>query len=395
MSDIFTLAWRDLRERKARSFLTLLGVAVGISAIVALMSVGFGLEYAVTAQLSEIADTIIVMPGKFVRGKGYMELGKLTEQDLRDIKRISGVREAAAMISGMKTVEFRGERRIVEVIGIDPRETSAVFGDVVNEEEGRGLRESDHYTCTIGHIIAKDYFEHEINVNDRLKIEDSTFRVVGILEKQGGFRSEVDAQIYIPERDAKQIIGNEISTIFARVIRIEDAENIADEIEERINENHKTENFAQALTMGSFIKQLEELFSIIRAVLLAIASISLIVASTGIMNTMLMSVMERTHEIGVMKAIGARNSDILSLFLFESGIISVLGGISGVMMGVFGANVMSVALKSAFDVEIPPVIRAEVLIGGFSVALLVGVVSGIYPALKAARMSPVEAVRYE
>ena len=147
--------------------------------------------------------------------------------------------------------------------------------------------------------------------------------------------------------------------------------------------------------MGSFIRQLEELFKILQAVLLAIASISLIVASIGIMNTMLMSVMERTHEIGVMKAIGARNRDILSIFLLESGIISVIGGILGILIGVIGANVISVGLESAFGVEIPAILHAEVLLGGLAVAVIVGILSGIYPARKAAKMSPVEAVRYE
>jgi len=395
MSDIFTLAMRDLCERKSRSALTMLGVAVGIAAIVALISIGFGLEHSVTAQLTEMADTIMVMHGKFIQGRGYVELGSFTERDLYDIKRISGVREAAAMLSGMKEVEFRGQRRIIEVIGIDPRETHAVFGEVVKKEEGRGLRESGHKTCVVGHSIAKDFFEHEIGINDRLKIAGSPFRVVGILEKQGGFRSEVDTQIYITKRDAKEIIGDKIATIFVRVRNIGDAERIAEEIEERIDENHKLEDFTQALTMGSFIRQLEELFKILQAVLLAIASISLIVASIGIMNTMLMSVMERTHEIGVMKAIGARNRDILTIFLLESGIISVIGGILGILIGAIGANVISVGLESAFGVEIPAILHAEVMLGGLAVAVIVGVLSGIYPARKAAKMSPVEAVRYE
>ena len=392
---IFTLALGDLRERKARSALTMLGVAVGIAAIVALMSIGFGLKYSVTSQLTEMADTIMVMPGRFTEGRGYVMLGGFNERDLRDVKRISGVSEAAAMFSAVKDVEHRRERKLFEVVGIDPKETHAVFGKIVKEEEGRGLRESDHKTCVVGHSIAKDLFVHEIGVNDRIKIAGRTFRVVGILEKQGGFRSEVDTQIYITKRDAKEIIGDEISMIFVRVRDIEDAERIADEIEERIDENHKIEDFTQALTMGSFIRQLEELFKILQAVLLAIASISLIVASIGIMNTMLMSVMERTHEIGVMKAIGARNRDILTIFVLESGMISVIGGILGMLIGVTGANVISVGLGSAFGIEIPAILHVEVLLGGLAVAVITGVLSGVYPALKAAKMSPVEAVRYE
>ncbi|MHC1587769.1 MAG: ABC transporter permease, partial [Candidatus Syntropharchaeia archaeon] len=121
----------------------------------------------------------------------------------------------------------------------------------------------------------------------------------------------------------------------------------------------------------------------------------LIVASIGIMNTMLMAVMERTHEIGVMKAIGAKNRDILFLFLLEAGVVSIVGGLLGCVFGIAGAEMISMGISTGFDVEIPAVLRPDVLLGGIGVAVVVGILSGLYPARKAARMSPIEAVRYE
>ncbi|MCD6211271.1 MAG: ABC transporter permease [Methanophagales archaeon] len=395
MKDIFLLAYRDIKERKARTSLTLLGIAVGIAAVIALMSVGYGFEQSVTGELVEMVDLIFVMPGKANFGN-YMELGSFNERDLKDVERIGGVKEAAAMISGMEEVEYRGEKTVMRVIGIDTRDISAIFGEVVKTGDGRDLRDNDHKACLIGHSIANDYFDEEIGVNDRLNIGGSKFRVVGVLEKQGGFRSDVDSSIYITERDAKSILGNdEIAQITVRVRDIGEAELIAEEIEERIDENHKLDDFTSAMTMGSAIVQLKTIFTLLQAVLVAIASISLIVASIGIMNTMLMSVMERTHEIGIMKAIGAKNRNVLSLFLLESGMVSVAGGVCGCVLGIIGANVISIGIGAAFGEEIPAILRPEVLLGGIVVAVIVGVLSGLYPARKASKMSPVEAVRYE
>lgn len=396
MKDIFLLAYRDIKERKARTSLTLLGIAVGIAAVIALMSVGYGFQQSVTGELVEMADLIMVLPGKASLGSEYVELGSFNERDLKDVGRIGGVKETATGASSMEEVEYRGEKTVVSIVGIEPRDVGVVFGDMVKTEEGRFLRDNDHKACLIGHSIAKDYFDEEIRVNDRLKIGGSKFRVVGILEKQGGFKSELDSEIRVTRRDAKSILGNDgISWIFVRVRNIGEAEEIADEIEERIDENHKLDDFTSAMTMGSVINQLKTIFTLLQAVLIAIASISLIVASIGIMNTMLMSVMERTHEVGIMKAIGAKNRNVLSLFLLESGMLSVVGGVLGCVLGVTGANVISIGIGAALGEGIPAIVRPEVLLGGILVAVLVGVLSGLYPARKASRMSPVEAVRYE
>ncbi|KAF5437787.1 putative ABC transport system permease protein [Candidatus Methanophagaceae archaeon] len=147
--------------------------------------------------------------------------------------------------------------------------------------------------------------------------------------------------------------------------------------------------------MGGAIEDLESIFGVLELFLLVIASISLIVAALGIMNTTLMSVMERTHEIGVMKAIGAKNRNILFLFLMDAGVVSGLGGVLGCIVGVITAKVISYGIYAWFNVEIAAIVEPGVLLGGVAVAVLVGILSGLYPARKASKMSPVEAVRYE
>jgi len=404
MRDSFSLVYRSIRERKARSALTILGITVGIGAVIALISIGFGMQESITAELVEMADVIMVTPGSVEFGS-YGTFGSFTDRDLEAVKRIGGVKDAVGMKGGVEDVEFRGATFKLTVIGINPQDIAAVFGETIQREEGgeadtmaagRDLRENDNKACEIGYSIAYDYFDEDIGVNDRLTINGTKFRVVGVLEQQGGFRSDVDSAIYVTTRDSVTILDNEdISELFVRVRNIADAEKIADEIEERIDDNHKLDDFTSAMTMGSAIEQLESVFGILQAVLLAIASISLIVAAMGIMNTMLMSVMERTHEIGVMKAIGAKNRNILSLFLLEAGVVSLLGGICGCILGVLGARAISFGIATAFDVEIAAIVKPEVLLGGIAVAVVVGMLSGLYPARKASKMSPVEAVKYQ
>lgn len=401
MRDSFSLVYRNIKERKARTALTVLGITVGIGAVIALISLGFGMQASITDQLVEMADVIMVTPGAQDFGS-FGTYGRFSDRDLEAIKRIAGIKDAVAMRSAMEDVEYRGKTFRLTVTGINPQDIVAVFGETIKREAeggmaaGRDLRENDNKACEIGYSIAYDYFDHSLGVNDRLTINGTKFRVVGILEKQGGFRAGVDSAIYITTRDSISILDNrEISEIFVRVRNIEDAERIAAEIEERIDDNHKLDGFTSAMTMGSAIEQLESVFGILQVVLIALSSISLLVAAMGIMNTMLMSVMERTHEIGVMKAIGAKRRNILALFLLEAGVVSAFGGICGCVFGVLAARAISFGIRRAFDVEIAAIVKPEVLLAGIAVAIVVGIVSGLYPARKAARMSPVEAVKHE
>ena len=405
ISDNIIIALKNIRERKTRVFLTLLGIAIGIMAIVSLMSIGEGMEVAITEELSSLSDTIVVTIGVDVEGAApsgggldFSNMNYLTDRDIGGIQRVQGIKDISPILSSSGLIEYNNEMKGASLLGLDPKNMKAVFGiDALGLESGEFLEEGDQNKCLIGHNIAYEYFDSEITVGSRIKINNKKFFVSGIYKEEGmGFSTQTDDSIHLTENDFTQLTGQKnVSAALIRVYDVNDAESIASEIETIINTNHGEDDIASVVTMSSILDSIQSVLGIIQTVLLAIAAIALIVASIGIMNTMLTSVMERTHEIGVMKAIGARNGDVMSIFLFEGMFISLLGGVSGIIIGVLGAQGFSMATSQSMGSMLQPVFTIFSITLGLTVAVLVGMISSFYPAWKAAKMSPIEAVRYE
>lgn len=403
--DDIIIALKNIRERKTRVFLTLLGIAIGIMAIVSLMSIGEGMEVAITQELSSLSDTIFVTigidaGGALPTGGGFefSNMEYLTDRDIGDLQRIQGIRDISPILTSNGIIEYNNKIRTVSLLGMDPLNMEAVFGlEALGLKDGTFLNEGDQNKCLIGYNIAYKYFDVDISVGSRIKINDKLFFVSGIYKEEGmGFSTQTDNSIHLTQRDFEKLTGE--TNVSAAIIRVYDVNMvniIADEIEAAINHNHRGDDVASVVTMTSILDSIQSVLAIIQTVLIAIAAIALLVASIGIMNTMLTSVMERTHEIGVMKAIGAKNSDVMSIFLFEGMFISLLGGISGVIVGIIGAQGFSLATSQAIGGMLQPVFSLFSISLGIAVAILVGIISSFYPAWKAAKMSPIEAVRYE
>ncbi len=403
--DDIIIALKNIRERKTRVFLTLLGIAIGIMAIVSLMSIGEGMEVAITQELSSLSDTIFVTIGVDAEGAlptggglDFSSMEYLSDRDIGDLQRIQGIRDINPILTSGGIIEYNNKIKTISLLGMDPSSMKAVFGiESLGLDEGSFLNEGDQNKCLIGHNIAHNYFDIDISVGSRIKINDKLFFVSGIYKEEGmGFSTQTDNSVHLTQRDFEKLTGEtNVSAAIIRVYDVNMVNSIADEIETAINNNHRGDDVASVVTMTSILESIQSVLAIIQTVLIAIAAIALLVASIGIMNTMLTSVMERTHEIGVMKAIGAKNSDVMSIFLFEGMFISLLGGISGVIIGIIGAQGFSLATSQAIGGMLQPVFTLFSISLGIVVAVLVGMISSFYPAWKAAKMSPIEAVRYE
>jgi len=404
--DNFNLAYKNIKERMSRSILTLLGIAIGIMAIISLMGIGEGMNVAVEGELSSLSDTIIVNVGE---GFSIFSAGQLddtgeylTERDITDLERIPGVKEVNTQLTGIASLSFNGDSNsvFVTVTGMDIESMNLQY-ESSDLSEGTLLEVGDQSKIIIGYDVAHDYFDNDISVGSRVKINGKKFFVNGIFSQQGfGGVSTNDDLVLLTSGDFKKATGE--SNIFGAtvsVLNVNEVESIALEIERVINENHGDEDFASATSMSSILDSIQSIMGILQTVLIAIASIALIVASIGIMNTMLTSVMERTREIGIMKAIGATNKDVMSIFIIEGLLLSLVGGASGVILGILGSQGVSAVLSNmgagGGGMPLEPVITFTAIALGLSVSMIVGILSSLYPAWKAAKMSPIEAVRYE
>ena len=400
--DNVKLAIKNLRNRFSRSLLTLLGISIGIMAIISLLALGEGMQQAITGELSSLSDVVIVSTGGDVFsafGGGGSTGEYFTQRDIAVIDRLQGVKDVSTQLSGYALAEYNGKKTIVSLTGMEIGVMRLQYA-TQNLDAGEFLKEGDQNKIMIGYSIAHDTFDADISVGGRIKINGEKFFVSGIFGKQGFGGVSSDSIVLMSSRDFQKLTGqSNISLIYLRVENVKEAESIATTIQNAINENHGRKDFATATTMTSILETVQTITGILQVVLVGIASIALVVASIGIMNTMLTSVMERTREIGIMKAIGATNLDIMSIFIFEGMLLSSVGGIIGIILGVFGSQGLTLILNSFMQMggsmNLTPIITITSVVLAVTVSLMVGVLSSLYPAWKAARMSPIEAVRYE
>jgi putative ABC transport system permease protein len=268
--------------------------------------------------------------------------------------------------------------------------------------DGRQLQSGDKYTVTIGMRLysgEKDMiFKKAVNLRDKLEVEGQDFKVVGKMAKVGN--PEDDSQIYIPLDTLIDLYGGEkeYGMIYAQVSDASQAEQIAEDIKKDLRRSRDVEEGQEDFsvqTTTQFLEAFSTILNIVQAVLIGLAAISITVGGVGIMNTMYTSVLERTKEIGVMKAIGARKRDMTTIFLVEAGMLGLLGGIVGTAVGIFLSKIVEFVAFSAgysiLKIEFSP----WIIIGSILFSFAVGAISGVLPALRAAKLSPVEALRYE
>ncbi|UCH56729.1 MAG: ABC transporter permease [Candidatus Bathyarchaeota archaeon] len=393
--DIALMSFESLNERKFRFALNLIGILIGCAAVTGLISITQGLSNNINEQLEVFGpQNIMVIPGQIQQGRGIVGTS-LSWRDLEVISKIHDVKIATPIIANrMCTFSVKGREFFTEVFGV----THEYFELNKNAEveAGRSLLRTDTNAVVIGANIAHPLNEEEpiLGLGDRIKIsvnvqdevKELTLRVVGVYERTGGsFGVNLDDSIGIPFRTAQQLfeVGGEFDYILVQAESLDLVEEVVERIDEKMGET------ATVISFESAQELVGEVLGTIEAVLGGIAAISLIVAGVGIINTMTVSVMERTREIGVLKAIGAKSRDVLFMFLSEAIITGISGGIIGSLFGVFLSKIVG------DYINLPPAPSLSLGFYVVSFALITAVMSGIYPAWRASNLNPVEALRYE
>lgn len=398
MKNQIKMVFKNILNRRVRSWLTILGIIIGVTALVSLITLAQSLEEGIGSQFDKFGTRRIFIGPKSV-GSGIVSgapqgTSTLTTKDVESVERVPYVEYVTPMRSENMKVEYGREEAYRQVFGIGLDDVEKSFEDLdINIEKGRMLEEGDKYNVVLGYQLAKEYFEKEIHVKNSIKIDGVKFRVIGIFEEQGD--QDNDFRIMIPIETIRDML-NEKDTISAITAMIKpgiDVTFAAERIKKRLEKDRDDENF-EVTNPKKIQEQSKEVIGVVKWVVGGIAFISLIVGAIGIMNSMYTAVMERTREIGVMKAIGAKNRDILSMYIIESAIMGFAGGIIGIILGLIIAFGLGTVI-SALGVKIIVRLDFNLIIMGIFFTVILGVASGILPAYRASILKPVDALRYE
>jgi putative ABC transport system permease protein len=410
----FIIAIRSLFVNKLRSSLTMLGVIIGVGSVITLMSVGRGAEASITSTLEGMGTNLIYVTSKTpgVEGLASMQMAaySFTMDDAKAIaERIPLVTAVAPIIENYVEVATADETTVAFVEASTPE-----FEHVVNYPvaEGQFITErnvaSRDMVVVLGSDVAEELFGDDNAIGEKVKVNGRQFTVIGVMEEKGGQMMGVsmDAIVVIPitTYQARLFPGRTVrgeDAIQELAVQIEStdvADIVSADITELLTQRHRIteegkEDFL-IMTQEQMMGMIQEVTGIFTIVLGAIASISLIVGSIGIMNIMLVSVTERTREIGIRKAVGAKRRDVLLQFLLEAAMLSLVGGAVGIVGGSAVSWLIS-TFSEAAGVTIMAVVSPDIVVLAISVSVFIGLISGIYPAMRAARLNPIDALHYE
>lgn len=410
----FFIAMRSLAANKLRSSLTMLGVIIGVGSVITLMSVGRGAEASITSSIEGLGTNLIYVNSKTPGVEGMMAMANptysFTLDDAREIaERVPSVVAVAPIIENYVEVATATDSTLGIVEATTPE-----FEQTLNYPTAEGQFITERHVAArdlvvvLGDSVAVELFGEENPVGKRVKINGRQFSVIGVLEKKGGqmMGISMDAVIVVPITTyqsrlfpGQTVRGEDAIQQLAVLIENTDiADIVAADITDlliqrhRITEEGKEDFFI--MTQEQMLGMVQEVTGIMTIVLGAIASISLIVGSIGIMNIMLVSVTERTREIGIRKAVGAKRRDVLIQFLLEAAVLSLSGGVIGIIGGWIVSWLVS-TFSEAAGFPIHSVVTADIVLLAIVVSVFIGLASGVYPAMRAARLNPIDALHYE
>ncbi|HII01529.1 TPA: ABC transporter permease [Methanosarcinaceae archaeon] len=416
-----------VKANRLRSWLTIIGVIIGIASVMAIVTTGEYFQEQVTETLESLGgDTITIVAsypfdsvemdfdeaGEPVVSEEPVEIQnpQLTKTDVFALRRIPAIEYVNVNVETGVDIEYGGEKTSVWVKGVDPR----VWPDITKKKigEGRMLKPGDRAVVVISSELAHEAFEREIRLNQMVLLNGKSYRVVGILAKDdgllGGMGGLFGSSVYLPYEEVYSFKQDEESlsegerdvydSIEVKLYSGADHEAALEEIESRLRLSRRVDEKTQDFYVSSpkeAIESTRKLIDGLTAFLAFIAGISLLVGSTGIANTMFTSVLEKTKEIGIMKAIGAKNRDILLIFLCNAAMIGLVGGIIGILLGTAAVQVILLMISVRMQIPFEFALSIKGTLVATLVSIIVGLIAGLVPAKNASELKPVDALRYE
>lgn len=390
---------RNLRHSKSRSILTILSIFVGIATIFIFISFGLGLvSYTEQLKTDSTVNKVNIQP-KGVGAPGSDDTFALTEKDLEAVDKTTGVSKSSGVYFKPVEIKKGDSLRFVWGVGYDSSKPLVIDMLDVNIYRGRSLRPGDSGKVVLGYnyLLEKKIFDRGLDVNDNVKIQDKDFKVVGFYEPVGN--PQDDSNVYIVDDDLKELYGDikGFSWIIAEV-DVEEIDQTVERIEKALRKSRGLDEGKEDFFVQSFDDLLEQFNTVllfITGFIIAIAFVSVLVSAINTANTMVTSTLERVKEIGVIKSIGAKNSDVFNIFLFESGFLGLIAGIVGIIVGFLITYIISRFLVSAGYGFLSPDYSVWLFVGLILFATLTGALSGVWPAWQASKVRPVTALRYE
>ncbi len=393
------LASRAIRRNLLRSFLTVLGVVIGVAAVIAMVTIGNGTTAQVQAELSRLGtNTLFVRPGQWGPGRASTEAKRFEDRDVEAIReQVSGLRAVAPMNRGSATVIAGGENRTSSVIGTSNDYLIAQDWDVISGRIFLPGEERGQPACIIGETVRRELFGSADPVGQTIRVSNISCPVIGLLDAKGqsGMGDDQDDTVIMPLKLHQRRIGG-TNTISSIILSSQDGVSTAkvqSDVESLLRERRRIgigrdDDFSVA-DMSQMAAAMTGTTTLLTGLLGAVAAVSLLVGGIGIMNIMLVSVTERTREIGIRLAIGALEKQVLTQFLVEAVMLSIFGGVAGILTG------LALAYGVVGFLNVPFVTSPTIILIAFAFSAAIGVVFGYFPARRAAQMNPIDALRHE
>jgi len=398
--ETFRVAFEAIMSNKVRSGLTMLGVIIGVMAVILLVSIGEGAQVYITKELTGMGTNLLVItPGKTSTRGGFHPpsagtVRKLTYDDSQALRRRAWLlTDAVPLVFGTGKLKYRNMGRDLMIIGTTPefQRVRNLFVDT-GSYISQGDVDSKSKVIVLGTKVKEELFGTENALGKVVILSDARYRVVGVMRKKGtSMGMDIDDIVYIPVTSGQELFDTDsLFEIIASTPRAEDVDRAIAQIKDVLIKRHAHKEDFTIQTQGAMLETMNTILGVLTAVLGGIAGISLLVGGIGIMNIMLVSVRERTREIGIRKALGARNNDILAQFMIEAITLSGAGGVIGIILGVGLALLIPV-----FVDVLPTSVSLWSILMAFFFSAAVGIFFGVYPARKAALQDPIQALRYE